>query len=570
MEVESPSMSEPKKKKAKGHTKSTISKRPRTRARPGYTSAKELKLAKQYFEHLDNLQREANAKFEAFVDAHRHLPCIERAGEWLKFVLSIDEVDFGDQEATIYLLSRGNGCTEYIQNIKDRWLKYELREIEKCSEGRASVTMKLDGGSRQVGQTKYVGGMSLAEARKIEDRSEFELRDFWWGSRYQEQTIDATMLRTVEWCGIGGFEPWWKRLARRTTRDFLEGGLDPGLLVYWLFGMSRSPLAIKMMPRAMNLALENMELVRIGSRPWTVWDPNTRRKGKPTEFVYQEYEHLAWASSLIFVNYRLRRPDERSGDLLDDAAGLLQKYQRKDGSWAYFSHDKESSIEATAMATHALAFHRPVGWERNVAGAAAFLNDAQKEAGYWEDSSCPDSIYLTVLVLDALELSSGGKRVTFERPSKLLRSSAAKVARELRVALSFPGEAREMVEPVAEKLLVKLGKGKVFYDNYFKSRLARPNLDVFLQSVYRDKSDLVVVWLSSDYARKEWCCNVEWPAIRDAIKQRRGDDVMFLSLDEGKPEGFLSNYGYADLKGMSTDEIAELILSRLEDHTHTG
>jgi hypothetical protein len=41
---------------------------------------------------------------------------------------------------------------------------------------------------------------------------------------------------------------------------------------------------------------------------------------------------------------------------------------------------------------------------------------------------------------------------------------------------------------------------------------------------------------------------------------------MFLSLDEGKPKGFLSNYGYVDVKDMSSDQVAELILNRLEDH----
>jgi hypothetical protein len=193
------------------------------------------------------------------------------------------------------------------------------------------------------------------------------------------------------------------------------------------------------------------------------------------------------------------------------------------------------------------------------------LKGSQKEGGYWDESACPDATYLTVLVLDALELSSGGKRVTFGRLPKLSIMAEPANTREFRVALSFPGEARSRVEPVAERLEAKLGKGKVFYDNYFKHRLARPNLDIFLQSVYRKESDLVVVWASSDYARKEWCCNVEWPAIREAIKERRGYDIMFLSLDEGKPEGFLSNYGYVDVKDMSPDEVSELILKRLED-----
>jgi hypothetical protein len=120
--------------------------------------------------------------------------------------------------------------------------------------------------------------MSFAEARKIEERSEFQLPDF-WGHRGHERTIDATMLRTVEWCGIGGFEPWWRRLARQTATDFIDGGVEPTSLAYWLFAMSRSQLAIKIMPRALKLALDSVELVRTGSHPWTHWAPNARRGG---------------------------------------------------------------------------------------------------------------------------------------------------------------------------------------------------------------------------------------------------------------------------------------------------
>jgi hypothetical protein len=116
--------------------------------------------------------------------------------------------------------------------------------------------------------------------------------------------------------------------------------------------------------------------------------------------------------------------------------------------------------------------------------------------------------------------------------------------------------------------VTQLGEGKVFYDNYFKHRLARPDLDILLQSIYSKESDLVVVWVSTDYEKKEWCCNVEWPAIRTMIKEHRGKDIMFLSLNEGKPKGFLSNFGYVDVKDMSADEVSELIVKRLEDDAH--
>jgi hypothetical protein len=210
------------------------------KALPGISSR-----APRYFQHLDNLEREARTRFEAFVYANRNLPSIERAEEWLKFVLSEDPDNCGDQEAAICLTSRGKDCGTAIQKINDYWMHRQQRLIEKCVEGSWISTVTLDGRNRHVGRRKHVGGMSFAEARKIGERSEYQLPDFWGGNRGQEQTIDATMLRTVEWCGIGGFEPWWRRLSRRTSSDFIDGGVEPGSLVYWLFAMLELPWDIR-------------------------------------------------------------------------------------------------------------------------------------------------------------------------------------------------------------------------------------------------------------------------------------------------------------------------------------
>ena len=37
---------------------------------------------------------------------------------------------------------------------------------------------------------------------------------------------------------------------------------------------------------------------------------------------------------------------------------------------------------------------------------------------------------------------------------------------------------------------------EVFYDRFHEAELARPNLDVYLQEIYHDRSRLVVVFLA--------------------------------------------------------------------------
>ena len=60
--------------------------------------------------------------------------------------------------------------------------------------------------------------------------------------------------------------------------------------------------------------------------------------------------------------------------------------------------------------------------------------------------------------------------------------------KRFRVALSFPGEHRPFVERVASKLAERLGRDWVLYDGYYEAEFARPNLDTYLQGLYRDES----------------------------------------------------------------------------------
>lgn len=131
-----------------------------------------------------------------------------------------------------------------------------------------------------------------------------------------------------------------------------------------------------------------------------------------------------------------------------------------------------------------------------------------------------------------------------------------------KVALSFPGERREYVSTVAGELKRRLSRGSVFYDKDFTSQLARPNLDTLLQRIYLKNSDLVVVFLCADYERKEWC-GLEWRAIREIIKNRSDQSIMFMRFDESSVQGLFSLDGYVDLTELTPVEAARLIVERV-------
>lgn len=131
------------------------------------------------------------------------------------------------------------------------------------------------------------------------------------------------------------------------------------------------------------------------------------------------------------------------------------------------------------------------------------------------------------------------------------------------VALSFPGEVRPLVKEVAAHLERLLGPHTYFYDNNYVSQLARPSLDVFLQGIYRHRAKLIVVFLSSDYQRKDWC-GIEFRAIRDIIAERRNDRIMFVRTDDGMVDGVFKTDGYVDARIFPAAEIARFIGERVE------
>jgi hypothetical protein len=134
------------------------------------------------------------------------------------------------------------------------------------------------------------------------------------------------------------------------------------------------------------------------------------------------------------------------------------------------------------------------------------------------------------------------------------------------VALSFPGEVRSRVEPIAEELANSLGRDRIFYDRWYGAELARPDMDLHLQSIYKSQSELLVVVLCADYERKEWC-GLEWRVVRELIKVKASSRIMFVRLDDTPIEGLLSIDGYLDIAGMSDDAVAAAILTRARSGT---
>lgn len=166
----------------------------------------------------------------------------------------------------------------------------------------------------------------------------------------------------------------------------------------------------------------------------------------------------------------------------------------------------------------------------------------------------PDPFSLSLLALEQLS----------EDPiiDKVDRSLSKVEDIKFKVALSFPGEKRSYVSKVVESLRKEFGKDQVFYDYDYQSQLAKPNFDVMLQNIYRNNADLVVVFLCKEYSHKQWC-GLEWRAIRDIIKSKENDKIMFIRFDNAEIEGVFSIDGYIDANHYSEEEVSKFIMERV-------
>ena len=74
---------------------------------------------------------------------------------------------------------------------------------------------------------------------------------------------------------------------------------------------------------------------------------------------------------------------------------------------------------------------------------------------------------------------------------------------------------------------------------------------------------MVVVFLCKEYAEKEWC-GLEWRAVRDIIKCKDDDRIMFIRFDSAEIDGLFSIDGYIDASKFSEEEVARFILERIQ------
>jgi hypothetical protein len=102
----------------------------------------------------------------------------------------------------------------------------------------------------------------------------------------------------------------------------------------------------------------------------------------------------------------------------------------------------------------------------------------------------------------------------------------------------------------------------VFYDDWYEHWIAGMDADLLLQDLYRVRTELVVVCVSSAYGDKPWT-RTEHRAVRARLMEEDRRHVFPIRVGDGDVEGILFNEIVPDFRRRTPVEAAELIVGRL-------
>ncbi|MFC5410680.1 hypothetical protein ACFPMF_15260 [Larkinella bovis] len=387
-------------------------------------SSKELPYEEKMSRIYDFLREEENERkaehddIGAFIETKKELPSKQRAFELINFYYNKYAKNFGDNEYIVFLISRGVEFRHYQSSISSVWRQISIDKIKEVS---FSSTNLQTGEYIEVEVNENID----LESIEVEKSDTFHVPDFWFGDRNERQTIDATMIRVAQWCNISGFDPYWRRLFHETDIATVFQTEDRYMQLQWLYSMCRSEKAINLMQSKLQLSLDILALgdYKIGL-PWRFNSYHHKtgdRIPSTSTFI---------AASLIFCIIRLGQK-EKYKELLASAKEFVLRAQGEKGGWKACSFYKKPSIETTALCIHALALLNYDECLYAIKEGANWLIGEQDPWGLWfEDSNYfVSSPFLTVLVLDSLEISDGNtKSLTFDFDFQIQQLAVGKPA----------------------------------------------------------------------------------------------------------------------------------------------
>jgi hypothetical protein len=128
------------------------------------------------------------------------------------------------------------------------------------------------------------------------------------------------------------------------------------------------------------------------------------------------------------------------------------------------------------------------------------------------------------------------------------------------VALSFAGAQRDYVEQVAQALQAR--GVRCFYDADEQIELWGKYLAEELPAIYGEQAAAVVVFVSAEYAARDWIRHERRAALARAVREQR-EYVLPARFDDTPLPGLPSDMAWVDLRTRTPQQFAAMIADKL-------
>ena len=128
------------------------------------------------------------------------------------------------------------------------------------------------------------------------------------------------------------------------------------------------------------------------------------------------------------------------------------------------------------------------------------------------------------------------------------------------VAVSFAGEDRPLVEEFVN--ILALHHVSVFYDSWEQASLWGKDLYQYLDLIYRQAAQYCIIFVSKHYVAKAWTKH-ELRSAQARAFQQNSEYILPIKLDETELPGTPGTIAYIDVRHRKIDEIANLLLEKL-------
>jgi len=301
---------------------------------------------------------------------------------------------YGDYEFLILLASRGFDVSAYAMSVFKDWKVAAADEIEKQSWSSHY--------NANTGEQKLV---------KTDIHEIWPYPQFWHTGRNEANSIDATMLRMVDHFKIYSFDGYWNEIKQDLELSVAGNSEGQHAMAQYLFNMCRTETGIALLRDRMAIIIEIM----IKSKPQSIkyfWEYQDLNKDG---LYYYKCPYIA--AGLLFSIIKLGLT-ENYAELIKDCEKYLLSAQSANGGWKAVTLHETESIDATAVCMHALALTDREKQQQALTLAEEFLISKQDSWWLWHEDPNPyvSYPYLSVLVLDALELARGNYgKLTFKK-----------------------------------------------------------------------------------------------------------------------------------------------------------